>query len=95
MSLSLSVSLLFLCLGEGGLLCHIFVIILLCIFYVLFISVSLKDVRAREKVRGDTSCFSYIPSQKKRRIKQEYLAMARLLLPTSNLLLTSGADKQD
>ena len=42
---------------------------LLCV-----ISVSLKDVRAREKVRGDTNCFSYIPSQKKR-IKQEYLAM--------------------
>ena len=65
MSLSLSASLLFLCLGEGGLLCHMFVIILLCIFYVLFILVSLKDVRAREKVRGDTNCFSYVPSQKK------------------------------
>ena len=44
---------------------------------------------AREKARGNTNGLSQTPSKEKKRneIKQEPLAVARLLLPTSNLLL--------
>ena len=44
--------------------------------------------RTREKARGNTSSLSQIPPEKKR-IKQEFLAVVRLLLPTFNLLFPS------
>ena len=61
-------------------------------FYVLLFVTSLTDVvRAREKARGDTNGISQIPSEEEEEeeIKQEYLAVARLFLPPSNLLLPS------
>ena len=84
---TLSVSLVFSSFGcGGGLWHHLIVIILLHMFYVLFWT-PLKDVkRARETVRGDANGLLQILSEKKR-IKQEYLAVAHWLLPTSNLLL--------
>ena len=49
---------------------------------------SLKDAGERDKkARGDTNRYSQIPSEEE--IIQEYLVAARLLLPTSKLLLPS------
>ena len=83
------------------LLFHFIVTILLRMFYVLLFWTSLKDVRARENARGDTNGSHRYHQQRtnknkeKRKRKQktkttttqEYLAVARLLLPASKLLL--------
>ena len=48
-----------------------------------------RGERVREKVRGDTNGLLQIPSKKKKKKREEFLAVAPLLLPTSNLLLPS------
>ena len=53
---------------------------LLDMFYVIFDVTKRLDGRAREKARSYANGLSQIPSQKKR-INQEPLAVARLLLP--------------
>ena len=75
------------------LLFHFIVTILLRMFYVLLFWTSLKDVRARENARGDTNGSHRYHQQrtnkqnKTKTKRQKYLAVARLLLPASKLLL--------
>ena len=62
---------------------------LLYMFYVLLFWMSLKEVvRERAKRRYQQPLTDTIKKEKKR-IKQKFLAVAHLLLPTSNLLLSS------
>ena len=52
------------CVCVEGLLRHLFVIILLRIFYVDFDVPQRRRESARGTARGDTDCLSYIPSEK-------------------------------
>ena len=50
---------------------------------------------ARDKVRGNTNRLLHVPSKENKRTKQEFLAVASLLLLISNLLFPSTVYKMN